>query len=63
MNYPIDTEQRCIGKAGKPLARLVKYENNRQTRRPGALKGKIKIADDFDVLPDDVAEAFGVVDK
>jgi hypothetical protein len=31
--------------------------------RPGALKGKIKIADDFDVLPDDIAEAFGMVDK
>lgn len=56
-------EEIIIGKAGKPVARLVKYENNRQTRRPGALKGKIKIADDFDVLPDDVAKAFGMVDE
>jgi prevent-host-death family protein len=56
-------EEIIIGKAGKPLALLVKYENYRQTRRPGALKGKIKIADDFDVLPDDVAKAFGMVDK
>ena len=56
-------EEIIIGKAGKPVARLVKYENNRQTRRPGALKGKIKIADNFDVLPDDVAMAFGMVDK
>ena len=53
-------EEVIIGKAGKPVARIVKYENNRQTRRPGALKGKITIADDFDVLPDDVAEAFGM---
>jgi len=56
-------EEIIIGKAGKPVARLVKYENNQQTRRPGVLKGKIKIADDFDVLPDDVAKAFGMVDE
>ena len=56
-------EEVIIGKAGKPVARLIKYENNRKARRPGALRGKIKIADDFDVLPDDLAEAFGMVDK
>ena len=56
-------EEVIIGKAGKPVARLIKYENNRKARRPGALKGKIKIADDFDVLPDDLAEAFGMVDR
>jgi prevent-host-death family protein len=56
-------EEVIIGKAGKPVARLIKYENNRQARRPGALKGKIKIADDFDVLPDDLAEAFGMTNK
>lgn len=52
-----------IGKAGKPVARLVRYESNRQQRRPGALKGKIRIADDFDDLPDDIAEALGVASK
>lgn len=56
-------EEVIIGKAGKPVARLIKYENNRKARRPGALKGKIKIADDFDVLPDDLAEAFGMTNK
>ena len=56
-------EEVIIGKAGKPVARLIKYENNRKARRPGALKGKIKIADDFDVLPDDIAKVFGMDDK
>lgn len=56
-------EEVIIGKAGKPVARLIKYENNHQSRRPGALRGKIKISDDFDRLPDDIAEAFGMVDK
>ncbi len=53
-------EDIIIGKAGKPVARLVRYENNRQQRQPGALKGKIKIAEDFDELPDDIAKAFGM---
>ncbi len=53
-------EEVIIGKAGKPVARIIKYEYSRKTRQPGALKGKIKIADDFDMLPDDIAEAFGL---
>jgi len=52
-----------IGKAGKPVAKLVRYEHSDQPRRPGALRGKIKIADDFDELPADIAAAFGMVDK
>ena len=52
-------EDVIVGKAGKPVAKLIRYENNRQTRTPGALKGKIKIADDFDELPSDIAGAFG----
>jgi prevent-host-death family protein len=53
-------EEVVIGKAGKPVARLVKYERRAIERRPGAMAGKIIIADDFDELPDDIAEAFGV---
>ncbi len=56
-------EEVIIGKAGKPVARLVKYENSRYPRQPGALKGKIKISEDFDELPDDLAEAFGMVNE
>ena len=49
-----------IGKAGKPVAKLIRYERTRQKRQPGALKGKIQIAEDFDALPEDIAEAFGM---
>ena len=54
-------EEIIIGKAGKPVARLIKYETHGKPRKPGALKGKIKISDDFDTLPDDLAKAFGMV--
>jgi prevent-host-death family protein len=53
-------EEVIIGKAGKPVARIVKYERREAARQPGALAGRITIADDFDALPDDIAEAFGV---
>jgi len=53
-------EEVIIGKAGKPVAKLVRYERSTEPRRPGALKGKIKIEKDFDELPEDIAEAFGV---
>jgi len=54
-------EEVIIGKAGKPVAKLVRYERCEVSRQPGALKGKIKIADDFNELPEDIATAFGMV--
>jgi prevent-host-death family protein len=52
-------EEVIIGKAGKPVAKLVRYERSQETRSPGALKGRIRIAKDFDELPQDIAEALG----
>ncbi len=54
-------EEIIIGKSGKPVAKLIRFERREEPRQPGALKGKIKIADNFDELPDDIAEAFGVI--
>ena len=49
-----------LAKAGKPVARLVAYQGPRQPRKPGSMAGELWIAPDFDVLPDDTAEAFGI---
>ena len=49
-----------IGKAGRPVAKLVPYDLGSEPRQPGALRGKIRIAEDFDELPDDIAGAFGM---
>ena len=52
-------EEIVIAKAGKPAAKLVPIQAQKIERRPGALKGKIRIADDFDApLPDDVLAGF-----
>jgi len=49
-----------IAKAGKPVARLVAFRGPAKPRTPGAMAGGISIAPDFDTLPDDMAEAFGM---
>ena len=56
-------QQVIISKAGKPIAVLSKYNGASGARTPGVLRGQIRIADDFDVLPDDIAGAFGMTDE
>lgn len=52
-------EEIVIAKAGKPLAKLVPYSSEKPMRKAGLLKGKIKIADDFDApLPDELLDLF-----
>lgn len=49
-----------IGKAGKPVAKLVPYDQHTSPRRLGAgnWKGKIWIADDFDETPEEIVRLF-----
>lgn len=49
-----------IAKAGKPVARLIPFRGPTRPRMPGSMAGKIRVAPDFDTLPDDMAEAFGM---
>jgi len=52
-------EEIIIAKAGRPMARLVPYEHRYGPRVPGAWKGRVFIADDFDdPLPEDILAAF-----
>ena len=55
-------EEIIIARAGRPIARLVPYQSGRVPRKPGDLKGRIRMADDFDDLPLDIAEALGMVE-
>jgi prevent-host-death family protein len=53
-------EDIVIARNGKPVARLVSVapKNSLEAVR-GALRGQIHLREDFDELPDDIAEAFG----
>ncbi len=41
-------EEIVIAKAGKPVAKLVPFTENKAPRKPGAWKGKIWLAPDWD---------------
>ncbi len=48
-----------IAKAGRPMAKLVPLKSAIAVRKPGFLKGKIRIADDFDApLPPEIMAVF-----
>jgi antitoxin (DNA-binding transcriptional repressor) of toxin-antitoxin stability system len=49
-----------LAKAGKPVARLVCFRGPAGPRKPGSMAGEIWIAPDFDSLPNDMAEVFGM---
>jgi prevent-host-death family protein len=51
-------EEVIIGRAGRPIARLVPYEPRVEPRRPGAMRGRITIPPDFDATPDWLVEEF-----
>ena len=48
-----------IAKNGEPVARLVPVVRARQPRKPGSMKGRIRVAADFDApLPRSVLDRF-----
>jgi len=51
-------EEVIIAKSGKPVARLIPYEEFKTPRKPGRWQGQIWIADDFDETPSEVIDAF-----
>ncbi len=55
-------EEIVIAKDGQPVAKLIAVSP--RERQPGRLKGKIRIAKNFDApLPRGIAKAFGVTAK
>lgn len=51
-------KETIIARSGKPVAKLVPFRE-KPKRRLGVLKGKIKIANDFDApLPEDILGSF-----
>jgi prevent-host-death family protein len=52
-------EEIIVAKAGRPMMKLVPIEKKPKQRKIGMLKGKMRIAKDFDApLPDELLNAF-----
>ena len=51
-------EEIVIAKSGRPVARLVPVGQRHEPRTPGGWRGKVRIAEDFDTLPEEIAAAF-----
>ena len=53
-------EEFVVTRMGRPVARLVKYEQPKTVSRLNFARGKVKIADDFDTWDDEEAAALGM---
>jgi prevent-host-death family protein len=51
-------EEVIIGKAGRPVARLVPYVEDPRPRVGGQWRNRVRVADDFDATPGDIVAAF-----
>ncbi|HUY09341.1 MAG TPA: type II toxin-antitoxin system Phd/YefM family antitoxin [Candidatus Dormibacteraeota bacterium] len=51
-------EEIVLARAGRPVARLVPIGHRTEPRVPGAWRGLVHLANDFDELPPEVAAAF-----
>ena len=52
-------ERVTIAKAGEPHLDPLPHGDVRPPREPGRFEGRIRMADDLDVAPDEVIDAFG----
>ncbi len=51
-------EEIIIGKAGKPVAKIIPYSLNNKDRKGGQWKGQVKMSNDFDILPNEILNVF-----
>ena len=58
LDQVIAGEEVVIARHGKPVARLSPMSGDLPPRQPGALKGKIRIAEDFDDFDEEMEEMF-----
>ena len=53
-------EELVIAKAAQPMVRLAPIRPDDTPRRGAQWKGRVRIAEDFDPLPAELAAAFGI---
>jgi prevent-host-death family protein len=51
-------EEIVLARSGRPVARLVPFKPAREPRVPGAWRGRVRLAPDFDTTPESLIAAF-----
>lgn len=54
----LEGEDIVIAKAGKPVAKIIHYEEKLEPRKMGLLKGQIWMSDDFDEEDEELNKLF-----
>lgn len=52
-----------LRRVGRPVARLDPFEWTTEPKRPGSRRGRVRIAQGFDALPDDTAKVRRIEDR
>ncbi|MGH2854882.1 MAG: type II toxin-antitoxin system Phd/YefM family antitoxin [Solirubrobacteraceae bacterium] len=57
-------EDVVLRRGGKPVARLIAIpaEQGHVKRTPGRMRGRVRVPEDFDEWPPDIARELGVID-
>ncbi len=55
-------EETVIARNGRPVARLVPYQEQREPRKPGYWRGRVEILPGFDEMDEELARLFGIID-
>lgn len=58
----VEGEEIVIRRGQQPVAKIVGYTPEQPVRKPGGLKGKIWISDDFDEPDEEIERLFGMRD-
>lgn len=53
-------EEVIIERMGKPVAKISPYEEVKKKGLIGCMEGQMKVPDDFDEWPDDIAKMLGI---
>ena len=57
-----EKEDIIIQRGNTPIARIIPYRKSYSCDRLGILTGQIKVADDFDLWPRDIATSLGITE-
>ena len=57
-----ENEEIIIERAGKPIAKILKYRPTKHFNRLGMFKNKITVSNNFDEWPEDIAVKLGIKD-